>query len=148
MQLEIYASLVILVQNDFNERFWQVFTRHPSVIWTHLYPLKLNLTIGHFHQGTAPMARGLKKRTSPEPPPPRSLTPALEMQPPHVPSGRGGGSQNMAITNQVAVHNSTTITHLLVGPGLCLHQAMDMATNANRKPLKLTDNGMALCLIF
>ena len=44
VQQDILASLVRLIQTDFNESFRQVFTRHLPVRWPHFTPLIRTLT--------------------------------------------------------------------------------------------------------
>ena len=52
VQQDIPAALVRLIQIEFNESFFQVFTSYLPVCWPHFTPLIRTLTTGHFHPDT------------------------------------------------------------------------------------------------
>ena len=59
VQQDILASLVRLIQTEFNESFRQVFTIHFPVRWPHFNPLNRTLKTGHLHPDTVTIPGGV-----------------------------------------------------------------------------------------
>ena len=57
---DMLASLVQLIQTEFNESLRQVFTSQLPVHWPHFTPLTWTLTTAHFHPDTITMLGGFR----------------------------------------------------------------------------------------
>ena len=57
------TDLVQLVQTEFNERFWKIFTSSLPVRWPVLEKLMRTLTTSHFLPEIIVMPRGFKEQT-------------------------------------------------------------------------------------
>ena len=60
VQKDMLASLVQLIQTEFNESLRQVFTSQLPVHWPHFTPLTRTLTTAHFHPDTITMLGGFR----------------------------------------------------------------------------------------
>ena len=67
-QQDMPAALVRLIQTEFNESFRQVFISHLPVRWTHLTPLIITLTTGHFRPDTVTIPGGFRLNVPTAPP--------------------------------------------------------------------------------
>ena len=140
-QQDMPATLVTLIQTEFNKSFRQVFTSHLPVRWTHLTPLIRTLTMGHFRPDTVTMPGGFRHNL------PAALTPHQATAPPQrtAPAQRGGDAHTA--TSQVAVQNPNPLPHLQVGPMFRLRQSMDQAAIATGTPVPQTADGRPFFLV-
>ena len=114
-------ALARLIQTEFNERFWQVFTSALPVRWPRLKTLIRTLTTGHFLPESVVMLGGFRDQL-------RGQTERQGNKLPMVPLEIGGGGEELTGREaQEKVANPDPLPDLQVRPGFKLHLAMDMA---------------------